>query len=176
MKNTARKLQNKRYRRGMSLLELLIYIAILSGLMVVVSSAFISLSKGRGQLLARNEVNSTIRFAVEKIRQDIKSASAASAPLSGAPESMLSVIVGGVPIIYDVQDGQLRRKEGAALPIAVTGSNVFVDTVNFARIENYNAIFSATTTAIQVAMTMRYNASSTDWLYSDSLRTTISLR
>ena len=161
---------------GISLLELLIYIALLSGLMVIVSDAFIMLSRGRGQAEARSEINSAIRFAGELIKQDVKNATAVSAPLLGVPGSTLSLTVSGDTILYDMSGGTLRRKVNAGAPEAVTGSYVTVDVPTFTRIENYNSIHNATTTAIQVAMTMRYNAESGDWTYEDSLRTTVTLR
>lgn len=168
--------KKNKYDRGMSLLELLLYIAILAGLMVVISDTFISLSKGRGQSEARSEVNATIRFAAEKIRQDVKGASAVITPILGTASSTLNITVGGVAIIYNVSGGQLLRKEGAATAVAVTGPGVFVNALTFTRLENYSALNVATTTAIQVAMSVKYNSTSTDWTYSDSLRTTISLR
>lgn len=162
--------------RGVSLLELLIYIALLAGIMVVVSDAFISLSKGRGRAEARNEVNAAIRFAGERIRQDLKGASAVTTPILGTPSATLSATVSGTTILYDTLTGRLRRTEGAGSPIFVTGTNVFVDVPTFTRLENYNSTLLATTTAVQVSMRFNYNASSTDWTYNASLRTTIDLR
>lgn len=172
MKNSKFKIQDS----GFSLLELLIYVAILSGLMVVVSDSFISLSRARGQAQARSEVNSAIRFATERIRQDLKGASVITTPVLGTPSVSLQATVSGTTIIYDVLAGQLRRKEGVASPVAVSGTNVFVSTPTFTRLENYNTPLGATTTAIQTAMSFRYNSSSTDWVYTDTLRTTVSLR
>ena len=161
--------------RGISLLELLIYIALLSGLMVIVSDAFIMLAKGRGQAEARSEVNSAIRFAGELIKQDVKNATAISAPTLGTPGSTLSLTVSGNTIFYDMSQGALRRSVNGT-PEAVTGGAVTVDVPTFTRLENYNTVLTATTTAIQVAMTMRYNTVSGDWTYADSLRTTITFR
>lgn len=162
-------------KRGMSLLELLLYVAILSGLMVIVSDAFISLSKGRGQAEARSEINSAIRFVAERIKQDVKNASAISAPVLGAPATTLSMTVSGVPVVYDVLSGVLRRTENS-ITASTTGSFVYVAVPTFTRLENYNLVLKATTTAIQTSMTFSYNASSTDWVYSDTLRTTATLR
>lgn len=162
--------------RGFSLLELLIYIAILAGLMVVISDAFISLSKGRGRAEARGEVNSAIRFAAERIKQDLKGASAVTTPILGTPSATLQATVSGVTVLYDVSGGQLRRTENAGSPVLVTGTNVTVDTPTFTRLENYNSVLQATTTAIQASMTFRYNASSTDWTYAATLRTAVDLR
>lgn len=161
--------------RGMSLLELLLYIAILSGLMVVVSDAFISLSKGRGQAEARSEVNSAIRFATERIKQDIKNASAISTPILGTPASTLSLTVSGLPVVYDMLGGVLRRTEDGAMA-STTGSFVSVESPVFTRLENYNSVLNATTTAIQTEMTFRYNSASTDWVYTDTMRTSVTLR
>lgn len=169
------KLNGVSKKRGISLLELLIYIAILSGLMVVISDVFIMLSKGRGQAEAQSEVNSAIRFSAELIKQDVKNASAISAPLLGTPASTLSLTVSGNTILYDMLAGRLRRSFNGT-PDFVTGTSVVADVPTFTRLENYNSVLNATTTAVQVAMTMRYNASSTDWVYSDTLRTTITFR
>lgn len=172
IKNSKLKIQNS----GISLLELLIYIAILSGLMVLVSDAFLSLSKGRGQSEARSEINGAIRFSAERIKQDIKNASAVATPLLGTPASTLSLTVSGDTVLYDVVSGVLRRKVNALDPEAITGVYVAVDAPAFTRLENYNTVLAATTTAIQVAMTFRYNASSTDWGYTDTLRTSVNFR
>lgn len=162
--------------KGFSLLELLIYMAILSGLMVIVANSFISLSKGQGQSQARSDVNSAIRFATERLRQDIKGASSVTTPSTTTSSSTLQILVGGTTIVYDTLLGQLRRKEGVATPVSVTNNNVAVTSLLFTRQENYNTTLQSTTTAIQILMTIRYNASSTDWTYSDTLRTTVSLR
>ena len=176
MKNILHKKTDHTTAKGFSLLELLIYVAILSGLMVVVSDSFISLSRARGQAEARNEVNASIRFAAERIRQDLKNSSVVTTPILGTPATTLTATVSGATVLYDTLAGQLRRTEGAGSPVAVSGTNVFVDTITFTRLENYNAPLNATTTAIQIAMAFRYNASSTDWSYSDTLRTTVTLR
>ena len=140
------------------------------------SNSFISLSKGQGQSQARADVNSAIRFSTELFRQDIKNATVVTTPIMGTASTTLNLTVGGTVIIYDILAGQLRRKEGAAAPIAVTSGNIAVTSLLFTRQENYNSITLATTTAVQILMTLRYNASSTDWVYSDTLRTTVSLR
>lgn len=168
-------MNNSKFKNGISLLELLIYIAILSGIMVIVSDAFISLSKGRGQAEARSEVNSAIRFAAERIKQDVKNASAVSLPVLGTPASTLNLTVSGAPILYDVLGGVLRRTENSVVA-TTTGSAVFVSTPIFTRLENYNVVLKATTTAIQTVINFRYNSSGGDWSYSDTLRTTTSMR
>lgn len=172
--NTKYKIPNT-VQRGFSLFELIIYLAILAGLMVIISSTFIDLSKGRGRAEAKNEVNAAIRFATERIRQDAKAASAVVTPILGTPGSTLQMTVSGTPITYDVLSGALRRNDNGVIA-TTTGSNVTVSAPTFTRLENYNTTFLATTTSIQVAMTFSYNSLSTDWVYSAAMRTTVSLR
>lgn len=166
--------------RGLTLIELLIYIAVFSGIAVVTTNMFLSLAKARGQSEARSEVNAAIRFATERIRQDLKGASVLTTPILGTSATTLVATVSGVTITYDVSAGQLRRQEGVATPVAVTGTSIFVNPPSFTRLENYNAqvdtVALATTTAVSVLMTFRYNASSTDWTYANTLRTTVTLR
>lgn len=179
MEHRIKKTVLKISKQGFSLLELLIYVAVLSGLMVVVGNSFIGLSKGRGQSEARSEVNAAVRFASEKIKQDLKSATSLVAPVLGTASSTLEMVVPGFTIKYDTLNGQLRRTEGTGLATTttvVTGSGIFVESPTFVRIENHNQPLSATTTAVKISAIFRYNASSTDWMYQSTLQTTISLR
>lgn len=161
-------------RGGFSLFELLIYIAVLSAIVVVISNILISLSRSNGQSQARSEVNSSIRFANELLRQDIKNASIITTPASGTSSSSLNLTRNGVVISYDVLNGVLRRTEDGVLS-SVTNSNISVDNLNFTRIENTNTEFSKTNISIKVNMTFRYNSTSPDWVYSTSLENTVSL-
>lgn len=179
MEHRIKNIESKTLTKGFSLLELLIYVGILSGLMVVIGNAFISLSKGRGQSDARSEVNSSVRFAGERLKQDIKNASAITTPILGTASSTLTLVVPGFTVTYDTLGGQLRRTEGTGLATTttvITGPAIFVDTPVFTRLENYSATLQATTTAIKISALFHYNASSTDWTYQGALQTTISLR
>lgn len=163
------------FMSGFSLLELLIYLTILSILVVVISNTFISLSRGNGQSQAKSEVNSAIRFATELLRQDLKNASVISTPASPSSSGTLTLTRSGVTIVYDVSGGSLRRKEGVADPTNITNSNIFVSTPTFTRIENTNSVFNTANITIKINMTFGYNSTSPDWAYSTSLQTTVNL-
>lgn len=169
------KLKNKIQSRGFSLLEVLIYITILSGLMIITSNMFISLSKGSGQTSAKSEVDTSVRFASELLRQDLKNASTVSVPSLGTSSSTLTLVRNGVAIVYDVSSGVLRRKEGINSPVNITNPTVLVGTPVFTRIENTNLDFSSTNVAIKINMTFSYNGTSPDWKYSTSFQTSVSL-
>ncbi len=163
--------------RGVSLMELLIYIALLSVILLVISSSFISISKTGGSVDARTEVNSNTRFASNRIIQDIKSASAVSVPaVVGGTAATLEITISGDTILYDVSAGQLRRKVNAGTPEPITSNLVTVSTPTFTRLENYNNILQATTTAIDIGMTISHANTGSDYNYSSVIDTTASLR
>lgn len=160
---------------GFSILELLLYIAILSILVVLITNTFITLSRGTGQSQARSEVDAAIRFASELIKQDIKNASTITTPATGGTSTTLSLVRGGVAIVYDVSAGALRRKEGAATPVNVTSPVILVGTPTFTRLENTNTVFSTTTVSLKVMFNFSYNSTSPDWSYTTSLQTSTDL-
>ncbi len=174
MKNNFTK-SNLTGNKGFSLLELLIYVAILAVLVVIVANTFISLSRGSGQSQARSEVDSALKFAAELIKQDIKNASAITTPASGGSSSSLTLTRGGATIVYDVASGVLRRTVNAGAPQNITGSNITVSSPTFTRVENTNTVFSATDISIQIKMTFAYNSTSPSWNYTTSLQSTVNL-
>lgn len=167
---------NVRGERGVSLIELIIYIALVSVIIIVIANAFISIGQSGSTVQARTDVHSNIRFAVDKIVRDIKAASlVATPPTLGATSTTLSLTVSGDTIVYDVQSGQLRRTVNAAAPDPVTSTLVVVSVPIFTRVENYNTILAATTTSIRVNMTISYNGAGPAYSYTDSINTVASL-
>lgn len=169
-----------RNKRGFSLIELIIYIAILSVLSLGVSSAFLSFNRGKGQVAVRSEVNTNLRFAIEKITQDLNGASVVTIPATTAlATSTLSATVSGTNVTYCVLGGQLRRQVGGSCTAAsevITSPAVSVSTTTFSRIENTNTVLGKTTVGIAVDLTIRYNGTNPDQQYSGAERVTINLK
>ncbi|MFA6407210.1 MAG: prepilin-type N-terminal cleavage/methylation domain-containing protein [Candidatus Paceibacterota bacterium] len=166
-------------QKGFSLLELLIYTAILAIVTVVIAGAFTTLNRGRGRSEAQVEVNSNLRFAIDLIAQDLRSATAISVPATAnATSSSLSAIVSGVAVNYCITSSTLRRQSAGACSAsseAVTSNLVLVDSLLFTRLENTNATLSKTIISIETSLALSYNSSSPDWQYSSSKKTTVAL-
>lgn len=162
-------------------MELLIYIGILAIVTVALVGVFFSLNRGWGQIIARSEVNSNMRFALEKILQDLHAASSVTTPASaGSTTSALDVAIGGVSTKYCVISGQLKREVGAgacgAGSTLVTTDTVNVTGITFKRLENTNVTFGATTVTVEVIVDISYAGTNPERQYSESKKTTISLR
>lgn len=169
--------------RGFSLLELLVYIALISIITVILSSIFISVNWGKGNIEARVTVGANLRIAAEKINQDLRAASSVSIPsVAGATSTVLSMTIGSSTIQYDVVGGQLRRQFDSSTPQFITDDIVEVNTTTnpiiFTRLENINTVFLPPKKAVSIQYTMfiRYKSDSRDWRYSENKVTSVMLR
>lgn len=179
---------SSRFTRGISLLELLIYIALLAVIMVIISSSFISMIAGKGKAEAQSDVNSAIRFSLERLTQDIKSATSVTTPSctpsctadANSSATTLVMTIGGQAVVYDISGGDLRRTVGVSAPEPITASTT-VNVVNtrFTRLENTNLVstsLSATTTSIRIGISLQHRNTSPEFQYKNTATTTVTLR
>lgn len=160
--------------RGFSLLELIIYMAILIGFLMAITNIFFVITASYAKEEARAEVQQNIRFAAEQIASEINSATAISEPVSaGDSGNVLTVTVEGSPTQFDVSGGVLRKTRGAVVE-NITSDKVIVDMSSdiFTRIENTNA-----KPTIQVILTMSYNDDGREnYKFSKTIQTAVFLR
>jgi prepilin-type N-terminal cleavage/methylation domain-containing protein len=67
-------------RSGFTLLELLVYLAVLPIVMLLLMGIFVSLNGARAKNEVESEVNSNLRFALQEIESDIRSATSITTP------------------------------------------------------------------------------------------------
>jgi len=168
-----------RQRSGFSLLEILIYVTVISVITLSIGSVFISLSKGQSRAEAKNEVNSNLVFALEKIRQDFLRATAVTVPATASTSSStLSLTISGSSTTYCVITGRLRRAQsGAACDSnaeSLTSDKVIIDSTNFTRLENTNSVLNKTIISVQAVISASFNSANPDSQYNETKQTTAS--
>lgn len=167
-------------QKGFSLFELLVYIAILSIVSLTIAGIFIYITKGRGQSESRSEVSSNLRFAVEKITQDLRYASSVLTPASASATSTILIFnSGGSTFSYCVAEGFLRRQAGGSCDQnseTITSDSVTMSNLLFTRLENTNNVLGKTMVSIKISLTASYNSTSPEWEHTETKITTISLR
>lgn len=166
----------KNDQKGFSLLELLIYMAILAGFLIVIVNLFFIISTNSAKEEARAEVQQNLRFAVQQIKADIHSSGAAivvNAPASGAAGNTLNFTTGGATTDFSVASGVLVRTQSAVAQNITTGKvTVSAASPVFTRIDNTGA-----KPTIQIILTMSYNDNGRpDYKFSETVQTTVSLR
>jgi type II secretory pathway pseudopilin PulG len=160
-----------------TLIELLIYIAVLSIMTVLVADSFIILNKGKGGVEAKSELNSNIRFVLEKIKRDVSAASSLTTPdTTAATSSSLSLVVNGQTIQYAVASGRVTRQIDAQPTENVSSDKVRITTLYFGRTENSNATLGKKIVSVEINIAGAYNSTSPDWQYSQSEHTSADLK
>ena len=146
---------------GFSLLEILIYIAVIAVVTSAIGGIFLSVANGQARADAMAEVNSNLRFALDKINQDISAASAITTPaLAGDTSATLALTSGASQITYCIVDNQLRRGAGGICDGSselITSQQVKINNLTFTRLENTNSVLAKTIVSIQTVLTISYN-------------------
>lgn len=159
--------------QGFSILEFLIYIAVLSIVAILIGGTFVSINQGRGRSTARTEVSSAIRFALDQMRQDIMTSTAITTPqygriiTCGATTNCLAATVDGSAVTYDVTTSQIRRN---TTPITPTTVNITLLTVEY--FGNNSTSASILNQTFQVKIMGAYNSSSPSYQYSETRQAT----
>lgn len=171
----------KLLNRGSSLMELLIYIAVLVIMAGIISGIFITMTKGKGASEARTEVTSGLRFVMEKIAQDLRSATSSVAITTPAstttpPTETLVVQIGGDTITYSTTtDYRLKRYVNSNHEVVSTDM-IKINTLTFKRLEAINSILGKTYTNVEINASASHRSDSPDAQYSESVKTTVGIR
>lgn len=164
-------------QKGFSLVELIIYISIFAVTLAVGYQLLSVVIRIRNQTESRYEVQQNIRFAVEKISEQIKKASAISAPVTGIPANTLTLTVGANQVDFQIASGVLQMREGIASQWQnLTTDNVIASAPSgdyiFTKIDN-----SPAKSTVQIKLKIDYNdLSRPDFIYGTQMQTTVSLR
>lgn len=163
-------------RKGFTLLELVIYISVLSIITVVVADSFLILNKGRGGVEAKSELNSNFRFAVEKIKRDIATADNLISPADTiASSTVLDLTIGSSSIKYTLSNNRIARQIDDQAIEYITSDTVKITNLYFTRLENTNSVLNKKRISVEFNIFGVYNSTSPDWQYSQSEKTSIDL-
>ncbi|MEK7212391.1 MAG: prepilin-type N-terminal cleavage/methylation domain-containing protein [Patescibacteria group bacterium] len=164
---------------GFSLLELLIYMAILAIAVLIISGTFLSLNRGRLQSEIRSEVNSNLRSAISRIAYDLKKGGCVVSTPATAGATSTSLIYSGCgeagTATYQIASNRLQKTTDTGSDF-ITGDKVRLDNLLFTRLQNTNAVLGTTVVSIGIDMTIANNSASPDATYSASEKTTVVVR
>jgi len=172
------------HERGFSIIELIIYVAVLSVIAAVFVSSLSQISFGWTRSKVESEVQQNLRFAMENISQSARIASAITFPAVGTSGTSTTMIVNGQTVQYfattTATSTILQKKVGADAAGNITSDIVKVSHLNFKTLEN-NAtttgnVVKATATTTQFSMTIDYNSNSAQFSYSQSATSTEKLK
>lgn len=172
-------LYKRQSNNGFTLVETLIYIAIVGGIMVTFISFSLNISAARNKVYSAQEVQSNARLALDIITKKIQSASSVSTTASvfGSNPGTLYLIMSSSTlnptiISLSANTSSLQIKEGAASTTVITSNVVSVSNLVF---NNWSA--SSTRENIGVNLSVSYVTSTNpEYQFSQNLQTAVSLR
>lgn len=141
-----------REQSGYTLIELLLYIAMVGVLLAAITAFFGVTTDARIKNQSITEVNEQGLFVLDTIAQVVRNGTSISSPAAGTTASQLTLAVptaGLSPTVFDVSGGALRIKEGTASAVALTNSNVQVTSLSIT-----NLTRSGTTGIVQISLTL----------------------
>jgi len=166
-----------KYNQGFSLLELLIYMGLLAGIMMVIANIFIIFSLNSANSEARTAVQQNLQFAMQNIVNEVKKRQDADSISINANGDVLDLVSssGDILLRFDARNSRLNETIGAlgavcdasggckidclptpdpdCLPLDLLGSDVSLS----ASVPPDNQIFKNIGGAIQIKLNISYN-------------------
>ena len=151
-------------RSGFTLIEVLLYLAILSVVALLLSAFLPTVIEARVKHKAIEEVESQGMQAMSVMLQSVRNASSIAAPAVGASGTTLNLVMASStinPTIFDLTAaGTLRLKEGSALAMPLTNQRVTTTALTFT-----NASATSTSGLVTIRLTLAYATSSARQMY-----------
>ncbi len=165
-------------RKGFTLIETIIYVAVIGGVLASFVVFSMSISNSRNKTYVVQEVQANARTAMNLITQKIRTANGvniSSSTFDTDPGilslSMNSSTTNPTIISLTQDDGLLQIKEGEDGVLSAVSNQVKVTNLVFT-----NLTASSTKENIGINLTVEYNSDSVEFTHAQSLQTTASLR
>lgn len=161
---------------GFTIIELLLYVAIAS-ILLLASSLFLSVlleSRVKNQTIA--EVEGQGAAVLHILTQSVRNAESINAPSPGASASSMSlatIVLGNSPTVFDLSLGTFRMKEGSSLAIALTNTRVIVSNLTFT---NLSRSSTPGTVRIRFTVTSVNTSGRNEYSFSKIFTTSATLR
>lgn len=162
-------------RRGFTLIETVIYIALFAITMMFVIVVFYQMMDSQDRNRGRLEVETEANFLMQKIRWAVNDAQSISVPAAGATSTQLSVVKNGYasnPIAFRLASSSLQISKGGGDYSVLPSQKTRVDSIVFEHLAPVNSQKDGLT----ITLKMSYGLLDNPVPASTTLRTTYYLR
>ncbi|OGH58928.1 MAG: hypothetical protein A2725_04240 [Candidatus Magasanikbacteria bacterium RIFCSPHIGHO2_01_FULL_33_34] len=164
-------------KKGFTLIEMLIYVAIIGGVVFTFVSFAISVVNSRNKTYTVSEVQANTRTALNVMTQKIRSSEAinTSTSIFGVDPGYLSLSMSSSTlnptiISLDQDNGVLQIKEGVS-----ASSTITIDKLNITNLQFTN-LTDGDRENVRIDMTIEYGTANTEFNYSQSVQTAVTTR
>jgi hypothetical protein len=128
--------QRLKKQRGFTIVEILIYMGLLSIFAITTGEIFLSLLESKVESLATSSIEQDSTYVTNKLAYDVSRASSITTPSSlGGSGSVLSLVIGGVTYTYSLSGTTLQLTSNAGTE-QLTTANTQVTGITFQRLGN----------------------------------------
>jgi Tfp pilus assembly protein PilW len=161
---------------GYTLIELLLYVALVGILLSAVTVFFGMTADARLKNQTISEVNEQGMYALDYIAQTVRNANSITQPAIGANGSQLTVTVPTSalsPTVFSLANGVLQVKEGTSTAISLTGSKTQVSVLTFTNLSR-----AGTSGIVQISLTLNRinNGGRNEYDYQRTFTTSAGMR
>ena len=128
---------NSELRKGFTLIEVLIYIALLAVMLLGMVQLTASVLDLRGRVQNAKVLEENLRHALTRITAQVRHADDITLPLAGAADTLALTMLDPAldPTTFTVDGGAITIRQGATAPaIPLTSSEIEVTSLTFSRI------------------------------------------
>lgn len=163
------------FNSGFTLIETLLYLAIVGSMLLVIAGFLAVLVQTRIKHQTITEVEQQGNFIMRVLARDLKNAQTINSPAAGDSDSELSVnLKGGLdnPVVFSVVDAVLGKTAGLQSAINLTSPNVEVSQIIFTNVS------SGAAEAVKVDLQLTYKnlIGRNEYSYQANFSNSISLR
>lgn len=145
-----RKTKNHKNQKGVTFIEMLIYMGLLAILLVILTEMFVSILDLRLDAQTTSGVDHDGKFIMTRLAYDINRAESITTPtVSGESSNTLEIIIGGVTNTYSVSGSILELSNGLGTS-GLNGSTTTISDLSFLRLGN-SIKYSFTVTSEAIA-------------------------
>lgn len=143
-------------QKGSSLIEVLIYVAIVAIIGTILAGYFIVAVNSEAEHAKRNAINSSVENIISILKYDITRTIKVGTPsLQDTASSTLELQTSDGVVKYYVDENNILLKSSGSVVSRMTEPSVKVSDINFNRREHYEVRLNATTTSIELNMTLK---------------------
>ena len=150
-RNWKLEIRNLKFRKGMSLMELIIYLALVAIVLVVVIDLSTNIVYSQAKNSKNSETQQSLNYLMDRITSSIENASAISGTYPG---NTLSLTVGGSPIVYSLSSGVITISEQSQPAENLSSSSVTVSPSDGEQLFDKITNGSATTIKVNILLTL----------------------
>lgn len=152
--------------RGFTLLEFILYFALVAIVVTLVAAFSVDMIKTRAKTAAIAEVEQNMRFGMQRVLRSVRQATrlnvgASTFDSDAGVLSLDMLAAGATPTVFDLSGGVLRIKEGSGPATPLTSGDVTITRLRFSRDAQ-----AGNNVAVTAEMTVVYKTASQDALFN----------